>query len=166
MHSAVLQWVNESFNKWDFPEKENLKILEFGSLDINGSVRSILQGKSSLYIGVDIQNGPGVDIVADAESFDIDEAFHAVVCCEVFEHTPRWREIISNAHRLLLPGGVFIATMAGEGRPPHSAIDENPIREWEYYANVGAWELSRHLNMFSSKIVDYFGLDLRASAVK
>lgn len=166
MHHAVLQWVDHSFRQWDSPIKDGLKILEFGSLDINGSVRSVLQQHSQLFIGVDVQDGPGVDIVDDAETFDSDQRFDIVVCCEVFEHTPRWREIIQNSHRLMVDGGLFIATMAGEGRPPHSAIDENPIRDWEYYANVGAWELNRTMRLFSKHQVDVLGTDIRAFGIK
>lgn len=166
MHQAVLHWVEESLNSWGCKDLSEISVLEFGSLDINGSVRSIIQHKCKAYLGLDIQDGPGVDLVADAGAFDTDQSFDVIICCEVFEHTPRWREIISNAHRLLTDGGIFIATMAGEGRSPHSAIDENPIRDWEYYANVGAWELNRHMKMFSRHSVDYQGTDLRTYGIK
>lgn len=166
MHYQVLQWVEHSLSCWDYSPKESLSILEFGSLDINGSVRSILQPISSQYIGVDLQDGPGVDVVASATTFASASMFHIVICCEVFEHTPEWREIIANAYRHMESGGIFIATMAGEGRRPHSAIDELPIREWEYYANVGAWELKRALSIFSQSVIDYSGSDLRCYAIK
>lgn len=166
MHPQVLQWVANSTKAWGHVPLGDLKVLEFGSLDINGSIRSILEPMSSLYVGVDMQNGPGVDVVADASTFSHEKSFDVVACCEVFEHAENWRQIIDNSHRLLRNGGLFIATMAGEGRRPHSAIDENPIREWEYYANVGAWELGRALRIFSRHKVDYHGFDLRAYAVK
>lgn len=166
MHPQVLHWVGRSITESGI-QISGATILEFGSLDINGSVRSVLQQNASLYLGVDVQAGPGVDVVADAETFSYPQEFDIVVCCEVFEHTPRWREIISNSHHLLRTGGLFISTMAGEGRPPHSAIDENPIRDWEYYANVGAWELKRCIQpLFAFYNIDYSGFDLRCWAVK
>lgn len=165
MHAEVLQWVDYAF-KSHSRKSSDVRVLEFGSLDINGSVRSILQPVSALYVGVDMQAGPGVDVVEDATMYQSDEKFDVVVCCEVFEHTHAWREIIDNAYDFLVEGGLFIATMAGEGRRPHSAIDENPIRDWEYYANVGAWELNRALRNFSDHGVDYLNMDLRCWAVK
>lgn len=165
MHRDALDWVSFSFQK-NKKDQQNIKVLEFGSLDINGSVRSILQSISDLYIGVDMQQGAGVDVICNAVDFDSDTLFDVVVCCEVFEHTPEWRDIINNSYRLMCDGGLFIATMAGEGRFAHSAIDENPIREWEYYANVGAWELNRKLKMFSQHEIDYISNDLRCWAIK
>lgn len=167
MHQAVLDYVGSRYVTWRTSYTEgSLKVLEFGSLDINGSVRSILQRNADLYIGVDVQNGPGVDVVADAETYDSDIRFDVIACCEVFEHTPRWREIITNSHRLLKDGGLFIATMAGEGRSPHSAIDENPIRDWEYYDNVGGWELNRAMSIFRQKEINTQGTDIRTFGIK
>lgn len=167
MHADAYIWVSRAFNNWVQPGSKDLNILEFGSLDINGGVRDIFKPYTNKYIGVDLQDGPGVNFVADAHTFKYSLKFDVVVCCEVFEHTPVWREIISNAHSLMNDGGLFIATMAGEGRYPHSAIDENPIRDWEYYHNVGAWELNRHLaSLFSQHEVNTSGTDLRCSAVK
>lgn len=166
MHVDAFDWAKYSFNKWYMPGSKT-KVLEFGSLDINGSVRPIFMPSCVSYVGVDLQEGPGVDIVASAHDFSTAERFDVVVACEVFEHTPLWREIITNSHSLLREGGLFVATMAGEGRPPHSAIDENPIRDWEYYDNVGAWELNRHLSStFLSHEINVHGPDLRCSAVK
>lgn len=167
MHTDAFNWTNRVFNAWYKEEMGEIKVLEFGSLDINGSVRPMFTPVASLYVGVDLQEGPGVDVVCGAHEFDSTEIFDVVVCCEVFEHTPIWREIINNAHRLLRPGGLFTATMAGEGRFPHSAVDDKGIREWEYYDNVGYWELNRHLsNTFSSHEIDVLGSDLRCCAIK
>lgn len=167
MHREAHDWVDTVFRKWRETNTETLDVLEFGSLDINGGVRGIFEPYAANYIGVDLQEGPGVDFVADAHLFTHDLVFDVVVCCEVFEHTHLWREIISNASWLLRDGGLFVATMAGEGRHPHSAIDENPIRDWEYYDNVGAWELNRHLsNTFSSHELNTLGADLRCAAIK
>lgn len=167
MHPDAFTWTKVSFEKWYNPNMGKINVLEFGSLDINGTIKSVFQPYASSYLGVDLQEGPGVDVLCGAHEFDTTERFDVVVCCEVFEHTPVWREIIDNAHRLLRPKGFFIATMAGEGRTPHSAVDGGAPRDWEYYDNVGSWELNRHLsNTFSSHEIDVLGSDLRCSAVK
>jgi 2-polyprenyl-3-methyl-5-hydroxy-6-metoxy-1,4-benzoquinol methylase len=117
-------------------------------------------------LGIDVQEGPGVDLVADASMYKSDVQYDVIVCAEVFEHTAVWPKIIKNSHSLLVPGGMFIATMAGEGRAPHSAIDENPIRSWEYYKNVTKLDLEKRLTIFSDFKVDVVHTDTRCWALK
>ena len=172
MHGEVLSWVLDGlavYKASDTAKKSGAHVLEFGSLDINGSVRSLfdeLVADGGSYLGIDVQEGPGVDLVADASVYTSDRSYDIIVCAEVFEHTPLWPKIVKNAHTLLMPGGMFIATMAGVGRPPHSAIDENPIRPWEYYKNVTAGALEQALSAFSRSKVDVKHTDTRCWAVK
>lgn len=165
MHPDVLDWVDYAYKKYKKTENK-IDILEFGSLDINGSVRSTLQHAANTYIGVDMQSGPGVDVIENAKDYDTDIRFDLVVCCEVFEHTPEWPEIIDNSYRLLKDGGLFIATMAGAGRAQHSAVDGGILKPGEYYGNVKASELEPKLNIFSKYELDYLAADLRCWAVK
>jgi SAM-dependent methyltransferase len=172
MHGEVLSWVAQSIAAYvdtDGLKKSAVNVLEIGSLDINGSVRSLFDALTSdggSYLGIDVQEGPGVDVVADASVYESSIKYDIVVCAEVFEHTPLWPKIVKNAHSLLEPGGMLILTMAGEGRPPHSAIDENPIRSWEYYKNVSASALDAQLKQFSQWTVDVKNTDTRGWAIK
>lgn len=158
-------YIFKSFHDWR-DERSHLRVLEIGSLDINGSIRPIFHPFAEKYIGIDMQEGPGVDIVVDAAKFVHFEYYDVIICAEVFEHTPYWKQIIQNSYNNLIDGGIFIATMAGEGRYPHSAIDENPIREWEHYSNIGWWELEQALKPFKTKDVSVLGTDTRCWAVK
>ncbi len=126
-------------------------VVEFGSLDINGSVRGLFP-PGQAYLGVDLQEGPGVDLVADVRDADL-PLCDLVVCCEVLEHHPDAEGIIRAAYRCMLPGGRFIATMAMHPRAPHSAIDENPIRPWEFYRNVEPGELLGWLSGWAEREV-------------
>lgn len=151
MHQAAFDWVTSSFHKLR-NERGDLRILEIGSLDINGGVRNYLLPYSSSYHGIDPQDGPGVDEVADASEFIRPRSFDCIISTEVFEHTPSWRQIIGNSHINLVDGGFFIATMAGETRPPHSAVHGNAgPYEWEHYANIGEWELGQTLKKYFSR---------------
>ena len=48
--------------KQKFPQMfSEVDVLEIGSLDINGSIRGLFDAKT--YIGVDLDNGPSVDVV-------------------------------------------------------------------------------------------------------
>lgn len=146
-------------------------VVELGSLDINGSVRQLFMGTH--YLGVDMQQGPGVDAVADAADFDPPFSPDTVVCCEVLEHAHAAREIVENAHRMLAPGGVFIMTCAGDGREPHSAVDGGPLEYiaggqgmhyrsvdtdgadgHEFYKNISEAEMEEWLAPFQHYIVD------------
>lgn len=149
-----------------------LDVLEFGSYNINGSVRDAYPHAASWW-GIDIAEGNGVDEVADATTYDAGREFDVVVCAEAFEHTPEWRTIIDNAYRHLKPGGIFVASCATADRPPHSAFDGGAVRDGEYYANVSFTEMKEYLESkewedFSLHVADgYFGNDdLYIKAVK
>lgn len=173
MHDSARDYVYNEFHLWRGKQTTEQSgynehdALEIGSLDINGGVRSIFEPFCRSYVGIDIQEGFGVDEIADAAAFLRIDSFDIVVCCEVFEHTPHWKKIIENTMNNLRPGGIFITTMAGEGRRPHSAIDEQPIREWEHYSNIGEWELNQTLKgFFTESVTNVSGTDLRAWAIK
>lgn len=140
------------------------RVVEFGSLDLNGTVRGLFGDAD--YIGVDLQPGPGVDQVADAVDWGTDDPVDCVVCCEVFEHTAGWPWIIEAAHRALKPHGWLIITAAGPGRGPHSALDGNALRPGEHYANIEPADLGVTLadSGFDEVDVDQTGVDVRATA--
>ncbi len=119
-------------------------MIEIGSLDINGSVRSLFAG--SEYIGIDPQDGPGVDWVGDALDYEPGDRVDCVVCCEVLEHSPKWRELVKKGMEWLDEDGVLLITAAGPGREPHSAIDgSHNVREHEHYENIVPAELVKSL---------------------
>ena len=66
-------------------------VLEIGSYDLNGVVRNILECPTiDQYIGVDLVEGPGVDIVCNASEYNSPHLFELVLSCECFEHNPYW----------------------------------------------------------------------------
>ena len=137
MHDAVKDWVAEHITPAD-------RVVEFGSLDINGGIRHLLEPNAT-YVGVDVQSGPGVTIIADAATWQPDIAPDLVVCLEVFEHAQNWQQIIANAHSILAPGGQFIATAAGTLRAPHSGRRESLPDPDEYYKGIEGYELAAAL---------------------
>jgi hypothetical protein len=180
LHSEAYNWVHDTFHAYRLQDEALAKecnihppdgfysILEIGSLDINGTVRGIFKPWTFEYLGIDPQEGPGVDKVAFGHEFSSRNSFDIIVTTETFEHTDKWKEIIQRSYENLMDGGIFIATMAGEGRPPHSAIDENPIRDFEHYANIGEWDLNKTLRDvgFADVHTNKLGTDLRCYAVK
>lgn len=58
------------------------RVLEIGSLDINGSVRMFFP-EPARYVGIDVAEGPGVDRVGLGHEFHEDEGrWDAVLSCE------------------------------------------------------------------------------------
>lgn len=94
------------------------KVLEVGSWDVNGSVRSLF--KECEYLGVDVAEGPGVDLVCKGESIQLpDCTFDVVISCECFEHNQAWEETFRNMIRMLRPGGLCVVTCASLARLEH-----------------------------------------------
>jgi len=139
MHPQAMQWVKDATADHTYDT-----VVELGARDVNGSVRSLFP--NSEYSGVDTGEGPGVTVVCDAADYLPDEPVDCVVSTEMLEHTPRAEEIIHQTYRMLKPGGAFIMTAAGPGRPQHSAIDGMQLRPQEHYANIHPDDLTRWLS--------------------
>jgi SAM-dependent methyltransferase len=77
-----------------------------------------------------------VGVIADAASWVPDREHDVVLAVELFEHTPVWPQIVRTAYRALRPAGLFVATMAGPGRPPHGALGHPYLLPGEHYANI------------------------------
>lgn len=117
-------------------------VLEVGSLDINGTVRTFFEYCN--YVGVDVGHGPGVDFAVQGQDLQYpDESFDVTISAECFEHNPFWRETWLNMVRMTKTGGLIIMTCAGTGRPEHgttrSDAGSSPLTValgQDYYRNL------------------------------
>lgn len=114
------------FGAVNLSEKEILakRVLEIGSCDVNGSLRKLLERwKPAEYIGIDIEQGPGVDQVCSVdqavERFGA-RRFDAVVSTEMIEHVADWRKAVSNIKNLCAPGGIILLTTRSAGFAYHA----------------------------------------------
>jgi SAM-dependent methyltransferase len=120
----------------------NKKVLEIGSLNINGSVRDFFE--DCTYLGLDLGEGPGVDLVCEGQNFKGDAcSFDVSISCECFEHNPEWEQTFINMHRLLKKEGLLVMTCATIGRPEHGTTRTSPkdspltiSKGWDYYKNL------------------------------
>ncbi len=113
-------------------EIEGKRVIEVGSYDVNGGLRSYVESlKPSEYIGVDIKEGPGVDVVCRAEDLTKrfgDESFDVVISTELLEHIKDWRKVISNLKNISKKGGIILITTRSIGAPYHAY----PYDFWRY----------------------------------
>ena len=71
------------------------KVLEVGSLNINGSIRDFFY--ECEYVGIDVGEGEGVDLVCEGQKYDApNETFDVSCSAECFEHNPFWLETFLN----------------------------------------------------------------------
>lgn len=129
MHQEVLDFVGDSLHHFEVAKKT---VLEVGSYDFNGTVRPLFAAKNPAeYIGVDILEGPGVDIVCDASRL-VDqfgkEHFDVVVTTEMLEHAHDWRSAVQQMKRVLKSGGHLVLTTRSIGADYHGY----PYDFWRY----------------------------------
>lgn len=139
--------------KKEFPKYfSNQKVLEVGSLNVNGSVRQFFIDCD--YLGLDVGPGPDVDLVAMGDEYDSpDSSYDVVISCECLEHNPKWVETFRNMIRLTKPRGAVIMTCATTGRAEHGTTRVSPLDSpltiklgWEYYRNLTVADFEEHFN--------------------
>jgi SAM-dependent methyltransferase len=138
------------------------KVLEVGSLNINGSVRAFF--KDCEYIGLDVAPGKNVDIVCEGQKYDApDDIYDVVISCEVMEHNPYWLETFQNMIRVCKPGGLILMTCATTGRPEHGTTKTTPMDSpltvdlgWDYYKNLTRQNFEKNINMQESFSAHHF----------
>lgn len=113
-------------------EVKGKRVIEVGSYNVNGSPRAHIETlRPSEYIGVDIEEGNGVDVVCRAEDVRKlygDESFDIVVSTEMIEHVRDWRTILSNLKNICRPNGIILITTRSLGYRYHGW----PYDFWRY----------------------------------
>lgn len=105
-----------------FHDKTARTVVECGSLNVNGSVRDILYHPDWKYTGIDIQGGPGVDMILSV--YDLDVPFgeglvDVVISTEMLEHVADWRLALRKMAIVLRVGGLLILTTRSPGFEYH-----------------------------------------------
>ncbi|WP_157609601.1 class I SAM-dependent methyltransferase [Variovorax sp. Root473] len=156
-------------------------VLEIGSLNINGSVRETFT--DCTYLGLDVGEGPGVDLVCHGENYGGEaSSVDVVISCEAMEHNPQWPKTWLNMLRLVKTDGLLIMTCATEGRRQHGTTAFDPTASplttgqgQEHYQNLVAADFQALVNHdawfsvwgfyqdFSSRDLYFFGVGKQAS---
>lgn len=128
----------------------NSRVLEVGSLNINGTVRQFFE-KPLEYIGVDLGPGPGVDMVCSGHELPFqNNLFDISISCECFEHNKYWVETFKRMHDCTKHEGLIVMSCATEGRPEHGTSRVNPNDAPftnDYYKNLTEKDFLENFNL-------------------
>ena len=137
------------------------KVLEVGSLDINGSVREFFT--DCAYIGIDLGEGDGVDKVVNIVDFPGRNEYDVVISTETLEHDKQWVSSLHAMYDLLQPNGLLVITCAAPNRPEHGttrtgSADASPFTA-DYYRNISVEDFASILpaNLFFGSYLGYRG---------
>jgi len=143
MHPSSLlrmQWFCDHY----LPQNQNLKVLDVGSYEVNGSYKQFFQSSNFEYIGLDMAPGPNVDFIPqktydwselDSDSFDV------VVSGQAFEHIEFFWLTMSEMVRVLKKDGL-ICIIAPNGFVEH----RYPVDCWRFFTD-GLVALARYTNL-------------------
>lgn len=123
----------------------NSKVLDIGSLDINGNNRHLFENCE--YYGLDVADGRNVDIVSLAHEYNApDGTYDFIISNDCFEHDMFYEKTFKNIIRLLKSGGFFLFTCKTTGALEHGTIKSDggfssPLTikfdDWaNYYRNI------------------------------
>jgi len=125
------QWCLE-FGRLSFSSLQKpSRILEVGSRNVNGSMRDILTEYASDYIGVDLFDGPGVDVVCNVASLTdtfAHQSFDLVVSTEMLEHCLGWQDALYQMASVLRQDGLLLITT----RSPGFELHDYPSDHWRF----------------------------------
>jgi SAM-dependent methyltransferase len=118
---------------------EACKVLEVGSQNINGTVRTFFP-QASEYLGIDLGLADCVDWVVPGELLELPDGWADItISTECFEHCEAWEKVLKNMLRMTKPGGLVIFTCASTGRAAHGTIDSEEVSSpftTSYYKNL------------------------------
>jgi SAM-dependent methyltransferase len=108
-------------------------VLEVGSQAVNGSLRDNAL-PATHYVGIDIEDGPGVDIVSEpGKPLPVKEgSFDLVIASSVFEHDPMfWMTFLEMCRATRDGGYIYI------NAPSNGLVHRYPEDHWRFYPDSG-----------------------------
>ena len=142
-HIEQVQYCESVRNRFPWFFTAPSRILDVGALDVNGNNRYLFPGCD--YIGLDVGEGPNVDVVCIGHEYaEPDGSFDVVMSTNAFEHDMYFNFTLKNMVRLLRPDGLMFWTCKTTGCTEHGTArtdDSSPltcqIEGWkDYYGNV------------------------------
>ncbi len=132
MHKSALS-TGALFFQTYLANQEGLTIVDIGSQDVNGSLRSVAPPQHH-YIGVDFASGNGVDVVlTDPYVYPFDsDSVDCIVSSSCFEHSEFFWLSFLEMVRILRPGGLIYLNV-----PSNGLFHRYPVDCWRFYPDSG-----------------------------
>ncbi|WP_345814534.1 class I SAM-dependent methyltransferase [Paraburkholderia sp. PREW-6R] len=136
MHPTAMQNCRQFFDCYAphvLSAETGAKVIELGSQDINGSLRSVCPD-GYVYTGVDFVEGRGVDVVLQDPyvlPFE-DDSTDIVLASSVFEHSEMFWLLFLEVMRVLKPAGLFYLNV-----PSNGDFHRWPVDCWRFYPDSG-----------------------------
>jgi SAM-dependent methyltransferase len=146
-----------------------VRVLDCGCLDINGNNRYLFE--SSVYTGIDIVDGPNVDVITRVHEFTSPIPYDVVISTEMLEHDSNFEKSLQNMFHLTRSEGLLLFTAAGTDRPEHGTSQHHPKDSpltHDYYRNITVKMIADALDLewFSWFEISYSKTDIRFAGIK
>jgi SAM-dependent methyltransferase len=113
---AVIDTVNLTYFKNHFEKLGDIrKVLEIGSFNVNGNCKEFILDKGLSYLGIDLREGPDVDVIHDITDDRIllpfswkYKFFDLIICMNVLEHIYNPIHALDNMFYLLERNGHLV----------------------------------------------------------
>jgi SAM-dependent methyltransferase len=152
MHDTALETANLFFKSY-VQEVVGKRILDVGSLDVNGSIRQVAPYGAE-YVGLDFNEGSGVDIVLeDPYIFPIEsESVDFVVSSSCLEHSEFFWLLFNEMQRVLKSDGLCYLNA-----PTNGSFHQFPQDCWRFYPDSGlALEKWAHRSGYKTVLLESF----------
>ncbi len=103
-----MEWFEKNYSSKI--QKNEIKILDVGSYDVNGSYKDIFADKRYKYAGLDMEKGPNVDIILKGPydwSGIATDSYDVVISGQTFEHTEFFWVTMGEMARVLKKDGIM-----------------------------------------------------------
>ena len=131
MHKST--WLRMKWFVEHYITEPGKKILDIGSYDVNGSYKNLFTEREIQYVGLDVVEGPNVDVVVEQSyTWDCieDESFDYIISGQAFEHIEFPWLTIKEIYKKLKVGGV-ICIIAPNSTPEH----KYPLDCYRYFGD-------------------------------
>lgn len=120
MIESVLTWMDGVNLEFDIHPK---RVLDVGSKDRNGKIGARKQFPDSEYLGIDMEKGPNVDMIADVyqlEDYFPQGHFDAILSMHLLEHVAYFWKVLEQIKYVLSDHGYLYISAPGFGYPKHN----------------------------------------------
>ena len=155
MHGTAIESFRR-FNETYLSLLEKPKVVDIGSLSLNGEIKSEINPNAE-YIGVDLIEGPNVDVVLkDPYKFPFeDNSINAIISISTFEHSEFFWLSYLEILRVLKPDGLLFLNVPSNGH-----FHRHDTDNWRFYPDSSValkkWGIK---NNYNPEVLEHFTLD-------